>query len=45
MNEHAIQRDWLTVEFEPVDGMRFVRVETVDMDGWVILHEIRVLSG
>lgn len=36
--------DWLTVEFEPVPGVRFVRVETVAMDGWVIIHEISVLS-
>lgn len=30
--------DWLTVEFDPEPDSRFVRVETVSVDGWVILH-------
>jgi hypothetical protein len=40
----AAQGDVLTVEFDPIPGVRFVRVETVKADGWVILHEIRVLA-
>ena len=36
--------DRLTVEFEPEPDVRFVRVETVAVDGWVILHEIEVLA-
>ena len=40
----ASQGDVLTVEFEPVTDVRFVRIETVSMDGWVILHEVRVLG-
>ncbi len=36
--------EWLTLEFGPVDAIRTVRVETVSVDGWVILHEIRVLA-
>lgn len=36
--------DWLTVEFAPEPDTRFVRVETVSVDGWVILHEIEVLA-
>ena len=41
----AAPGDWLTVEFEPVEGVRYVRVETMSVDGWVILHEVRVLEG
>jgi hypothetical protein len=41
----AEQGDVLTVVFDPVDDVRIVRVETVAVDGWVILHEIRVLAG
>jgi hypothetical protein len=44
VSEDASQGDWLVVEFDPVPGVRIVRVETVSMDGWVILHEIRVLA-
>lgn len=40
----AVAGDWLTVGFAPVEGVRTVRVETVSVDGWVILHEIRVLA-
>ncbi|MCB1247552.1 MAG: discoidin domain-containing protein, partial [Acidimicrobiia bacterium] len=40
----ASQGDWLTVTFDPVPDVRYVRVETVAMDGWVIIHEIRVLA-
>lgn len=41
----AAQGDWLAVEFSPVDDVRSVRVETVSVDGWVILHEVRVLES
>jgi hypothetical protein len=41
----AVQGDVLTVEFAPIPGVRFVRVETISMDGWVILHEVRVLGS
>ena len=40
----ARQGDWLAVEFEPVEQARWVRVETVAMDGWVIIHEVVVLT-
>ncbi len=40
----AAQGDWLTVEFDPVADVRFLRIETVMVDGWVILHETRVLA-
>jgi F5/8 type C domain len=40
----AKQGDVLTIEFDPVESVRYVRVETVAVDGWVILHEIRVFS-
>ncbi len=40
----ADQGDWLTVEFAAVESARYARLETVAMDGWVILHEVRVLS-
>jgi hypothetical protein len=40
----ADQGDWLTVAFAAVEGVRYVRVETVAADGWVILHEVRVLG-
>ncbi|MFQ5555779.1 MAG: discoidin domain-containing protein [Acidimicrobiia bacterium] len=35
----------LTVEFDTVPDVRFVRVETLAADGWVILHEIEVFAG
>lgn len=35
--------DWLTVELDSIEA-RFVRVETIAMDGWVIIHEINVES-
>ncbi len=41
----ATAGDWLVVDFEPVDDVRWVRVEAVAMDGWVIIHEIQVTSG
>lgn len=44
LDTDAGQGEWLTVEFMAVEGARYVRVETVAMDGWVILHEVRVLS-
>ena len=37
--------DVLIGDFGSVPSVRYVRVETVAMDGWVILHEIRVLDG
>ncbi|MEZ5175545.1 MAG: discoidin domain-containing protein [Acidimicrobiia bacterium] len=40
----AAQGDVLTVTFTPQPGIRHVRVDTTDMDGWVILHEIRVFA-
>ncbi|MFZ0625691.1 MAG: discoidin domain-containing protein [Acidimicrobiia bacterium] len=40
----ASQGDWLTIAFEPVAGVRYVRVETTRMDGWVILHEVQVFA-
>lgn len=40
----ARQGDWLVVEFEPEEGVRYVRVDTVAMDGWVIIHEVVVLA-
>ncbi|MGA9595522.1 MAG: discoidin domain-containing protein, partial [Acidimicrobiia bacterium] len=40
----ASQGDWLTIDFEPVAGIRYVRVETTRMDGWVILHEVQVFA-
>lgn len=30
---------------QPMDGIRFVKVETLEADGWVIWHEIEVLRG
>lgn len=36
--------DWLVVGFDPVSDVRYVRVETVAVDGWVILHEVRILG-
>jgi hypothetical protein len=41
----AAPGDWLTVELEPAAGVRYLRVETTTVDGWVILHEVRVLAG
>ena len=41
----ARQGDVLVAEFEPRPDVRYVRVDTVAVDGWVILHEIRVLAG
>ena len=43
--EDAEHGEWLTVEFEAQSGVRSVRVETIAVDGWVILHEVRVLGG
>lgn len=40
----AKQGEVLTVTFDPASDVRIVRVETTRMDGWVILHEIRVLA-
>jgi hypothetical protein len=40
----AAQGDWLAVELGTESGVRIVRVETVAMDGWVIIHEVRVLG-
>jgi len=40
----AQQGDVLVAEFEPVADVRYVRVETVSVDGWVILHELRVFG-
>lgn len=40
----ARQGDWLSVEFDAVADVRIVRIDVVSMDGWVILHEIRVLA-
>lgn len=40
----AAHGDWLTIEFEPVEDARYIRVETSSVDGWVILHEVRVLG-
>lgn len=45
VSANARQGDWLIVEFDAVSDVRFVRIETVAVDGWVILHEIRVLAG
>ena len=45
LDANAEQGDWITLSFDPVDDIRHVRVETVLLDGWVILHEIRVLAG
>ncbi|MGA9597485.1 MAG: discoidin domain-containing protein [Acidimicrobiia bacterium] len=36
--------DVLVVDFDPIPGVRYVRVETVSADGWVILHELRVFG-
>jgi hypothetical protein len=36
--------DVLVVEFDPVPDVRFVRLETVAADGWVIIHELRVFG-
>ncbi len=36
--------DVLVAEFEPVSGVRHVRLETVAMDGWVIIHELSVFG-
>ena len=36
--------EWLVVEFEPVPDVRRVKVETVVMDGWVIIHEVKVFA-
>jgi hypothetical protein len=36
--------DVLVVDFDPVADVRFVRLETVAMDGWVIIHELRVFG-
>ena len=41
----ASQGDVVTVEFDPIIDVRFVRIETVSMDGWVILHEVWVLGS
>jgi hypothetical protein len=41
----ASQGDVLTVEFDPIIDVRFVRIETVSMDGWVILREVWVLGS
>ncbi|MCZ7533742.1 MAG: discoidin domain-containing protein [Acidimicrobiia bacterium] len=41
---NAAQGDVLTITFEPATDIRYVRVETTRMDGWVILHEIRVFA-
>jgi len=38
----AAHGDVVVFEFEPVPGVRVVRVETTAVDGWVILHEIEV---
>jgi hypothetical protein len=45
VNTDADQGDWLTVPFAAVEGVRHVRVETLAADGWVILHEVRVLGS
>jgi hypothetical protein len=37
--------DVLVAGFTSVPGVRYVRIETIAMDGWVILHEIRVLPA
>ncbi|MGB8361851.1 MAG: discoidin domain-containing protein [Acidimicrobiia bacterium] len=44
VTKDAQQGEVLTIEFDPVESVRYVRVETVAVDGWVILHEIRVFS-
>lgn len=41
----AAQGEWLAVDVEDTAGVVAVRVETVGVDGWVILHEVKVLSG
>lgn len=41
----ARQGDWLTVDVDAAGDVRYVRVETVAADGWVIIHEVRVLAG
>jgi hypothetical protein len=41
---HAESGEWPSVEFEAQSGVRSVRVETLAVDGWVILHEVRVLG-
>ncbi len=41
----VVAGDVLTVELDPPrPGVRHVRVETVAMDGWVILHEVSVYA-
>ena len=40
----AAHGDVLAVEFDPVSDVRYVRLETVEMDGWVIIHELTVLG-
>lgn len=40
----AVQGEWLSVEFSAVSGVRHVRVETLAVDGWVIIHEVTVHS-
>jgi hypothetical protein len=44
VSEDADQGDVLTVEFDPIPGVRYVRLETVTVDGWVIIHELRVFG-
>ena len=41
----AVEGDVLVAGFTSVPDVRYVRIETVAMDGWVILHEIRVLPA
>lgn len=40
----ADQGDVLVVEFDPVPDVRYVRLETISMDGWVIIHELSVFG-
>ena len=41
----AGEGDVLVADFGAVPDVRYVLVETVALDGWVILHEIRVLPA
>jgi hypothetical protein len=40
----ADQGDWLVAEFAARSDVRYVRVDTLAIDGWVILHEISVFE-
>ena len=41
----APQETTLVIAFDVVSDVRFVRVETMSVDGWVILHEVEVYAS